>query len=116
MAEIDYDAFADMFRNGFAYKAVSKHPSIKRDFAVVVQENITSGQVVEVIKNASKKVATATLFDVYRGDKLPAGSKSLAFNLVFEAGEDPITHEEVDAQIKKILNRLNALLGATLRQ
>ncbi|MBO5310287.1 MAG: phenylalanine--tRNA ligase subunit beta [Clostridia bacterium] len=116
VAEIDYDAFAEMFRNGFAYKPVSKHPSIKRDLAVVVQEGITSGQVVDVIKNASKKVATATLFDVYRGDKLPAGSKSLAFNLVFEAGEDPITHEEVDAQIKKILNRLNALLGATLRQ
>lgn len=115
-AEINFEALMQKMKTDYAYKLVTKHPSIKRDIAIVVQENITSGQVEDVIFMASKKVTGVKLFDVYRGEKMPSGFKSLAYTLVFEPAEEPITHEEVDTQIKKILNRLEAMLGAELRK
>ena len=116
VAELNFEKLLEKMQTSYAYKNVTKHPTIKRDIAIVVQENITSGQIEDVIFMASKKVTGVKLFDVYRGEKMPSGFKSLAYTLVFEPAEEPITHEEVDIQIKKILNRLEAMLGAELRK
>ena len=83
--------------------------------SLLAQSQLTNAEIEEVIYAGSKKVSSVKLFDVYTGESLPEGFKSMTYNLVFESGEEAITHEEVDAQIKKILGRLQHFLGVTMR-
>lgn len=115
LAEINYAELCKHFNTTITYRAISRHPSIKRDLALVVDKSVTSGAVEDLIRQTAKRIESIKLFDVYEGAQLPDGKKSLAFNLQFAAAEEPLSHEEVDAQIKKILNRLSFALGATLR-
>lgn len=116
VAELNFDLLLSKMQTSYHYEAVTKHPSIKRDLALVVPETTKSGEIEKVMKMASKKLTEVKLFDVYRGERLPVGTKSLAYNLVFVPKEEPITHEEVDAQIKRILNRLQFELQINIRQ
>lgn len=115
VAELCFEKLYKHFRANYAYKAVSKHPSISRDLSLLAQSQLTNAEIEEVIYAGSKKVSSVKLFDVYTGESLPEGFKSMTYNLVFESGEEAITHEEVDAQIKKILGRLQHFLGVTMR-
>ena len=115
VAELCFEKLYKHFRANYAYKAVSKHPSISRDLSLLAQSQLTNAEIEEVIYAGSKKVSFVKLFDVYTGKTLPEGFKSMTYNLVFESGEEAITHEEVDAQIKKILGRLQHFLGVTMR-
>lgn len=115
VAELCFEKLYKHFRANYAYKAVSKHPSISRDLSLLAQNQLTNQEIEEVIYAGSKKVSLVKLFDVYTGESLPEGFKSMTYNLVFESGEEAITHEEVDAQIKKILGRLQHFLGVTMR-
>ena len=115
VAELCFEKLYKHFKENYAYKTVSKHPSISRDLSLLAQSQLTNAEIEEVIYAGSKKVSSVKLFDVYTGESLPEGFKSMTYNLVFESGEEAITHEEVDAQIKKILGRLQHMLGVTLR-
>ncbi|MBR4407598.1 MAG: phenylalanine--tRNA ligase subunit beta, partial [Clostridia bacterium] len=115
VAEIDFDKFMRLANFEYAYKNISKHPAIKRDLALVVHEETTTGEVEEIIKQTGKKVSKIELFDVYQGEQVQVGFKSFAYHITFSADENPITHEEVDSSIKKILYRLNEKLGVVIR-
>ena len=115
VAELCFEKLLKHFAQNYAYKAVPKHASISRDLSLLAQSQLTNAEIEEVIYAGSKKVSSVKLFDVYTGANMPEGFKSMTYNLVFESGEEAITHEEVDAQIKKILGRLQHMLGVTIR-
>ena len=98
-------------------QAIPRYPSVSQDMAVVVDEAVASQQVEELIREAGRGLLVGVrLFDVYRGEPIPAGSKSLAFSLSYRHEQRTLTDKEVAKVHSKIAKRLSKELGATLRE
>ena len=96
---------------------VSKYPAIRRDLAIVVDQQVTAQNVQECIKNAApgtlKKIE---LFDMYTGEGIDSGRKSLALDLTLQDLSRTLTDTEVDSAVQQILDNLRNDLGASPRQ
>lgn len=91
-------------------------PALTRDLALVADKSVAAADIEAAItKRAKSLLAGVNLFDVYEGEKVGAGKRSLAYSLSFSAPDRTLTDEEVNQTIEKILGDLNAKLGATLR-
>lgn len=97
------------------FHSVAKICRRKRDFAFVVDKNITCAQIENGIKEACDYVTDVTLFDVYEGIQLGADKKSMAFSVVFTPDEEEFTTEMVEGFVKKILKNLEKTLDIRLR-
>ena len=98
------------------YVPLPRFPSVQRDIAVVCGEAVTVGQLEETIrKGARGLLKKVELFDIYTGAPIPAGKKSVAFNLTLRSDEKSLTAEEADEDVKSILAQLEKELGAVLR-
>lgn len=116
LIELNYDALARTFNDKIVFKAVSKYPSVERDLAVSVDTDVPCGDVISVINSAAgDKLESVSLFDVYQGDQIEKGKKSLAFNLLYVSNERTLTVEEIDDSIKNILKELKDKLNVELR-
>ena len=117
VAEIDYDALAENFNVPFKYKNLPKFKNVERDLALVADEKITCGEIEDVIRSACKNsVESVKLFDVYVGEQIGEGKKSMAFTVTFKAGDEKALEvAEVDGFVKRILGSLKHRLGVELR-
>ena len=100
------------------FKNLPPFPAVKRDLALIADENITCAQIETELRRSCKYVTDVALFDVYRGGQVPAGKKSMAFTLTFTpdaTAEKAFTGEAVDNFVKKILGTLKFKLGVELR-
>lgn len=99
-----------------AFTPLSRFPLIRRDLALVVPEAVTAAQVHGVIGQAAPDMLkNLQLFDVYRGEHIDSGKKSLALALYLQAAERTLTDAEVDAALGRIVDVLTHQLGAELR-
>jgi phenylalanyl-tRNA synthetase beta chain len=90
-------------------------PAVARDLAVLVEERLPVGEMLRAVEDLSSSLLTeARVFDVYVGDPVPRGQKSVAFGLTFQ-GEKTLTDEEVDAEVGRIVSRLEDDFGARVR-
>ncbi len=100
----------------FSVQPVSPYPPVLEDLAMVVDEGTPAGQVAEMIAAAGgKTVAGIRLFDVYRGEKIGAGKKSLAYRITYQDPARTLTDEEAAKIRQRIIRRLEQDLGAKLR-
>jgi phenylalanyl-tRNA synthetase beta chain len=84
--------------------------------ALIVDESIPASQVEALIRQTGGKLLTAvSLFDLYRGEQIRKGKKSLAYQLTYQHGERTLTDEEVSKLRERIMKRLEQGLGAQLR-
>ena len=98
------------------FKELNKYPTINKDLAFIVDENITSEDITKVIKKAGGRLLTnINVFDLYKGDNIAKDKKSLAFNLTFEDYNKTLTEEEVNVVFNKIINEVETKLKAELR-
>ncbi|MCM3768348.1 phenylalanine--tRNA ligase subunit beta [Neobacillus niacini] len=98
------------------YQAIPRYPSITRDIALVVNRETVSGTLWEIITNTGAPLLKeATVFDLYEGDKMEAGKKSLAFSLKYMDPERTLTDEEVTKVHNRVLAALEEQAGAVLR-
>ncbi|MCL2573952.1 MAG: phenylalanine--tRNA ligase subunit beta [Defluviitaleaceae bacterium] len=98
------------------YTPLPRYPEMTRDIAIVVEERVTNGDLMGIIrKNGGKQLRIVSLFDVYTGDKVTDGSKSMAYSLVFRADDRTLTDEEISKNMTKIVAALQDAFGATLR-
>ena len=99
------------------YKQLSKFPVVKRDLAVVVSATIPVDCVVRCIREAvPNDLINLELFDVYQGEGIDLGKKSLALGLTFQRSSITLTDEMVESSMGKILSKLHKELGGTLRE
>lgn len=99
-----------------AYPKISKYPEIKKDVAFIVDDEITSDDIVRVIKKAGTNLLTdAHVFDLYKGKGIDDNRKSLAFSLTFTCLDHTLTDEEVDVLFKNIIDKVCTSLSATVR-
>ncbi|MBP5686486.1 MAG: hypothetical protein J6W87_01725, partial [Clostridia bacterium] len=116
VGEIRIDTLKKHFNGKITAKQVSKFPSVERDLAVITEEDVLCDDVVSVIKKSGGKILEkVSLFDVYRGNQVATGKKSMAFNLVFGSDERTLNVKEVDDAIEKILKHLKSEVNAELR-
>ncbi|HEX2788260.1 MAG TPA: phenylalanine--tRNA ligase subunit beta [Ignavibacteria bacterium] len=103
------------FRKNY-YREISKFPVVKRDLAIVVDKKTKYEELVKILnsKNA-ENLKSVELFDIYEDDKLGKDKKSLAFSLEFLSKDKTLSDEEVNAQIKKLVKKLESETGAVLR-
>jgi phenylalanyl-tRNA synthetase beta chain len=115
VAEIDLDVLLATVPERFAYTPVPEHQAALRDVAVVVDESLTNEAIVKEIRAAGgEMLSQVRLFDVYRGDSIAAGKKSLAYALSFQA-DRTLKDTEIDKAHKKVEERLVQALGASIR-
>lgn len=99
------------------YKKISKYPWIRRDLSITVAEEITIAEIMILIsKTASDVLYNLELFDVYRGEAIDLGKKSLALGLTFQRTSSTLTDDEVESAVGRILENLRKEFGALLRE
>ena len=115
--ELDYDSLQAAFTVPFKFEPLQKFPEVKRDLALIADEKITCGEIEDVIRSACKQsVKNVELFDVYVGDQIGAGKKSMAFTVTFSSdGTKPLETGDVDGFVKRILGSLKHRLNVELR-
>lgn len=115
-AELRFDALFASRGADPEYIPLPKFPAVTRDIAVLVDVPVTVGALEGCIRAAAKSLLKdVTLFDIYQGANLPAGKKSVAFNLVLQADDRSLTAQEADDEVKLVLESLEKAFGATLR-
>lgn len=115
VGEIDYAALAPMLGGKLLYSPVSPYRDIRRDIALLAPEEMSCGQIEEVIRAACKQIREVRLFDVYRGAQVGEGMRSLAFNLTFAPDDRELMPEDADKFVAKILRALEFRLGLKMR-
>ncbi|MBE3586705.1 MAG: phenylalanine--tRNA ligase subunit beta [Thermoanaerobacter sp.] len=99
------------------YQPLPRLPGVRRDLALVVSREVPAADVLRVIRRAGGNLLRSVeLFDVYEGEQVKEGCRSLAFSLLFQAGDRTLTDAEVTARIEAISGALVEELGAELRK
>ncbi len=115
-AELDLDALLSLIPERYESRPVPAYPPVLEDLALVVDESLPAERVAEVIRQAGGKIlADVRLFDLYRGEKIGAGKKSLAYSLTYQAANKTLTDKDVAGIRTRILRRLEQELDAVLR-
>ncbi|MGX6969303.1 phenylalanine--tRNA ligase subunit beta [Vagococcus bubulae] len=116
VVELDLDQLFEFVPEDNEYKEVGKYPSIKRDIALLVDETVSHQQIVDVIEaNGGKNLKSIHLFDLFTGEKLGKGKKSLAYSLVFQNDDQTLVEDEVVSVMNKIEKSLINELGIEVR-
>jgi phenylalanyl-tRNA synthetase beta chain len=114
--EFDLDAIFAALPSRYAYVPVPRFPPALRDVAVIADEGVTAEQIAAEIRTAGVPLlCDVRLFDLYRGESIPAGKKSLAYALTYQAEDRTLTDAEVDRAHRKIEDRLRHVLHAVIR-
>ena len=96
------------------FESLPRFPVATRDLALVLPVDVPAGRVTELILR-NRLIQRAELFDIYSGDNLAPGTKSLAFHVHLQAADRTLTNEEVDKSVDGLLRNLEREVGATLR-
>ncbi len=117
IAELDLDNIYERAVFDKAYKPLPKFPASARDFSFVCDDSLEVGTIEKVMKATnSSLIESITLFDIYRGEQLGEGKKSVSFSVSFRSADHTLTVEETDKAAKKILGAIEHKLGITIRQ
>jgi phenylalanyl-tRNA synthetase beta chain len=115
-ADLDLDAILALVPARYAITPVPEFPPVLEDLALVVDEALPAERVAESIRRSGGRViAGVRLFDVYRGEKVGAGKKSLAYSITYQAPDKTLSDKDVAGIRTRILRSLEQELGAALR-
>ena len=95
---------------------INKYPSISRDISIVVEDNVKASELIKlIIKAGGKLVKTAEVFDIYKGEHIKEGYKSVSLNIVYEDKEKTLKVDDINAPHQKIMDELNKRFNANQR-
>ena len=116
VAEINLTAIEQVIQPAKPFVEITKFPAVTRDIALLLKAEISHKEVVEAIEAAGvKRLTDIKLFDVFSGEKLGLGMKSMAYTLTFQNPEDTLEDEEVARYMEKIQKSLEVTIGAEVR-
>ena len=115
--EIDFENFLPNVPSDIKYCVLPKYPSVQRDLALIVKEEILSADIIKAIKFIDEKlIKKVTLFDIFKGKQIGDGYKSLAYSVVFQAEDRTLIDQEVENIYKKIREQLITKFSAKIRE
>lgn len=116
IAVLDMPALTPMCSFDYKYKGVAKFPAVTRDLSMVVPKEVMVGSIEKMIEECGGKLLEkVTLFDVYEGDQIDRGFKSVAYSVTFRASDRTLSEEDINGVMQKILKGLESM-GIVLRQ
>ena len=116
VAVLDMPSVVEMATFDRKYEGIARFPAVTRDISMVLPKEVMVGQIEEILAVRGGKILESyELFDVYEGEQIKEGYKSVAYSIVFRAKDKTLEEAEISAVMKKILNGLQSL-GAELRQ
>ncbi|MDB5029794.1 phenylalanine--tRNA ligase subunit beta [Mucilaginibacter sp.] len=126
-ADVDKDVFYADFsldqllnivkKNKIVYQDISKFPAVKRDLSMLIDKSVSFGQLKQIAQRTERKLLKEiNVFDVYEGDKLPAGKKSYALSFILQDSEKTLTDKAIDAIMQKLIYNLEKEAGASIRK
>jgi phenylalanyl-tRNA synthetase beta chain len=114
--ELDVDALVERIRDVTVYEDVITYPPIRQDLAFAVPEEVTAGQLAAAAHEAAgPELREFRAFDVYRGDQVAPGRKSIAFSVTFQSPERTLTDDDATNLRDRVVSRLERDFGAQLR-
>ncbi|HEO4076436.1 TPA: phenylalanine--tRNA ligase subunit beta [Streptococcus agalactiae] len=116
VAEINLSTIESQMNQALIFEDITKYPSVSRDIALLLAESVSHHDIVSAIESSGVKRLTAIkLFDVYAGNNIAEGYKSMAYSLTFQNPNDNLTDEEVAKYMEKITKSLVEKVNAELR-
>ena len=95
---------------------ISDYQKVVRDFAFVIEDKYSSGEIIQLVKDVDKElIKFVKIFDVYQGDNIESGKKSIAFNVTLEPKNKTLSEKDIEEISKKIISTVQNITGATLR-
>ena len=102
--------------NKISYKEVSKFPAVRRDLSMLINEDIRFEDLKRIaIKTEKALLKEVNVFDVYQGDKLPAGKKSYALSFTLQDEQKTLEDKQIDAIMQKLIANFGKEVGAEIR-
>ncbi|WP_047415419.1 phenylalanine--tRNA ligase subunit beta [Cellulophaga sp. Hel_I_12] len=116
-ADFNWDAILILLQNNkIIYQEISKFPEVKRDFALLIDHEVSFKALYDIAFETEKKyLKEVNLFDVYTGDKLPNGKKSYAVSFALKSDAATLTEEQIEKIMRKFQENFESKLGAELR-
>jgi len=116
-ADFNWDTILDMVkRNKITFKPIPKYPEVRRDFALLLDDNVTFESIYKIAKQTEKQLLKqVNLFDVYQGKNLPKGKKSYAVSFTLQDENKTLNEKQIDKIMNKLQSNFEKQLGAELR-
>jgi len=117
-ADFNFDAILQLvLKNVIVNQEIPKFPSVRRDLSMLVDKAVTFNQLKQVSQKTERKlIKEVNVFDVYEGDKLPAGKKSYALSFIIQDDEKTLTDKVIEALMQKLTLNLAKEAGAEIRK
>jgi len=115
MLHLDLETLLPHMRHAMRYEPVAEFPAAQRDLAIAVEEKVSYGEIEEVMRSGSQLLESIELVEIYRGQGVEAGQKSLTIALTFRAADRTLSSEEVDEAVNQITKMLQEQFRAILR-
>lgn len=107
-AEIELNTLFDVEMKPVLYRALPRFPAVERDLALLCDADLPVAEIEEIIRKAGGKLLeTVALFDVYQGNQIEKGKKSVAFNLLFRSSEETLSDTQIEPAMQKIIKKLH---------
>ncbi|MCI6151588.1 MAG: phenylalanine--tRNA ligase subunit beta [Fusobacterium perfoetens] len=116
IAEMNVSLLKQYMNKKIKYERVVKYPEVTRDFAIVLDENVLVGDMIEAIKKSSDFIESVGLFDIYRGEHIEIGKKSVAISVVMRDKKGTLNEEEINKVQDKILGIVKTKYLGEIRQ
>ena len=115
--DLDLEALMGINSSGRSFSPLPKFPAVFRDIAIVLDEETAYADLAACLEAAGGKLLESTeLFDIYRGDKIDSGKKSVAVRLVFRSPNATLKEKQINKAMNKILAQIDSNLGGKLRE
>jgi phenylalanyl-tRNA synthetase beta chain len=117
-ADFSFDQVMQIVKkNKIVYQEISKFPAVRRDLSMLIDNTVTFGQLKQIAQRTERKLLKeVNVFDVYQGDKLPAGKKSYALSFIIQDAEKTLTDKTIDGIMQKLIYNLQKEAGAEIRK
>jgi len=116
-ADLDMEKLYRLSPKSFTAAQITAYPPVIEDLAMIAPENVASAEIVRVIRGAGGfLLKQVELFDIFRGEQIGAGNKSLAYRLTYQAPNRTLTDKEVGKQRERIIAQLEKELGVKVRK
>jgi phenylalanyl-tRNA synthetase beta chain len=117
-ADFNFDTLLAIARkNVIVYEEISKFPAVRRDLSMLIDKSVSFNQLKQIATKTDRKLLKeVNVFDVYEGDRLPAGKKSYALSFILQDSENTLTDKAIEAVMQKIIHNLVKEAGAEIRK
>jgi phenylalanyl-tRNA synthetase beta chain len=114
--ELDFELLMEKADNNLTYSSLPKYPSVNRDIAIIADKGVDAGIIEEIIRKAGGElVEEIKLFDIYDGEQIPEGKKSIAYSLTLRSPDKTLTEHEAGQVMERVLKELSKQTGAIQR-